>query len=85
MSGVAVGRYEEDEIRPSLQVAVRLEILSGGAVRLEDWGFDAKVVESLRAFARGREGGCCALARWAARTGNTVEEAAALLDRITAP
>jgi len=84
VSGVAVGRYEEDEIRPALIVAVRFEILSAGDVRLEDWEFDAKDVEALRSFARAREGGCCALARWAERTGNTVEKAAGLLDQISA-
>lgn len=80
VSRVAVGRYEDGDLNPSIIVAVRLEVLSSGEVLVEDWGISGADMQVLLDFARRREGGCCALARWAERTGKTVGEVAGLLD-----
>lgn len=80
VSRVAVVRYEDNTLNPSIIVAVRLEVISSGEVCVEDWGLSGADLQVLLDFARRREGGCCALARWAERKGKTVGEVAGLLD-----
>ncbi len=58
VSPEAVARYESTSgsaLSPGLLVAVQMELISGGDVALEDWGFGPEVFQALDRLCRARK------------------------------
>lgn len=41
--------------KPSFEVAARIEIATGGAIRVEDWGFSSDLIATFCSLAKQRE------------------------------